>query len=151
MFIDFCPQSFYGLYDWWGLPKKGLQAFLESNQPLGVFMEYKDEPIAIWVVNDYLHSFAGSSIVWMVSDENGSIVAQGEHKLDITPDSVQKVTDLSFSIKPESSYTVSLYVRNGEGQQLAKNIYKDAFHHPVHPNGHPHRMNHELGVRLYWA
>jgi beta-mannosidase len=151
MFIDFCPQSFYGIYDWWGVPKKGLQALLESNQPLGIFMEYKDEPIAIWVVNDYLHSFTGSSIVWMVSNEGGSMVVQGEQKLDIISDSVQKVTDLSFSIEQECTYTVSLYVRNSEGQLLAKNIYKDAFHHPAHPKGHPHRMSHELGVRLYWA
>jgi len=27
------------VYDWWGVPKPGLQAMMESNQPVGVFLK----------------------------------------------------------------------------------------------------------------
>ena len=59
MWIDFSPQSFYGIYDYWGNPKAegiggGLQALLESNQPVGVFMEHDDRPHALHAVNDSL-------------------------------------------------------------------------------------------------
>ena len=52
MFIDLCPQSFYGLYDWWGIPKKGLQAILESNAPVGAFAKHKDHLDSLYIVND---------------------------------------------------------------------------------------------------
>lgn len=39
MFIDLSPQSFYGVYDWWGVPKRVLNALLESNQPVVAVIE----------------------------------------------------------------------------------------------------------------
>ena len=34
---------------------------------------------------------------------------------------------------------------------LARNRYDDFFYHPPRPKGHPRRMSHELGVRLFNA
>ena len=151
MFIDLCPQSFYGVYDWWGIPKEGLLALEESNMPLGVFMEHKDEPIAIWVVNDLLKDFGDCWLSWQVTDETGRLVEQGESSLYLEGDSAVRVCDFTFPVNTEKQYTISLLVHDNEGKLLTKNRYVDPFHHPCHPEGHPHKMSHELGMRLYWA
>jgi beta-mannosidase len=151
MFIDLCPQSFYGVYDWWGMPKEGLRALEESNQPLGIFMEYRDAPVAIWAVNDLDRAFPRALVMWQVVDEDGSSVAAGEATVDLPPDAAVRVSDLAFPLKPEQRYRVSLFLRDANGSLLAQNVYRDPFHHPPRPQGHPERMSHELGMRLYSA
>lgn len=151
MFIDLCPQSFYGVYDWWGIPKEGLKALEESNQPLGIFMEYRDKPAAIWVVNDLPRQFPECSVEWIVLNEKGAKIASGKSKVDLKEDCSIRVADLSFPVKAGVSYRVSLFLRDSKGKLLAKNVYNNPFQHPSHPEGHPGRMSHEIGMRLYWA
>ena len=99
MFIDLSPQSFYGVYDWWGVPKGGLKAFEESGQPLGVFMEYKDQPIALWVVNDYSKAFHDCQVEWAVCDDNGFVWLRNSKIIDIPEDSRIKVSELSLLVE----------------------------------------------------
>jgi hypothetical protein len=42
-------------------------------------------------------------------------------------------------------------VRAPDGRELARNTYRDPFHHPRQPQGHPDQMDHEIGMRLWWA
>ena len=151
LFTDICPQSFYGVYDWWGLPKLGLKALEESNQPMGVFMEYKDKPLAIWVVNDLLESFTDCSVEWVVSDDNGARIVSGNRKIDIGEDCAIRVCDFTFEVDEMTVYNVNLFVRDKNGKLLVKNTYKNAFQHPAHPEGHPTDMTHELGMRVFGA
>ncbi len=151
MFIDLCPQSFYGVYDWWGMPKGGLKALEESNQPMGIFMEYRFEPVAVWIANDVHSEFPGCVAEWIVVDEKGSEITKEHSNIDVGADSLTRVSDLDFAVEKDSGCTVSLFLRNAKGDVLAKNVYRDPFRHPPHPEGHPGRMSHELGVRLYWA
>ncbi|MCC7354227.1 MAG: beta galactosidase jelly roll domain-containing protein [Anaerolineae bacterium] len=151
MFIDLCPQSFYGVCDWWGVPKEGLKALEESNQPVGIFMEHREEPVAIWAVNDLDHAFPRSVVSWRVVDESGTLVAEGESRVDLSADAAVRVSDLTFAVQPEKQYRVSLFLRDASGSLLAQNVYRDPFHHPPRPQGHPERMSHELGMRLYSA
>jgi beta-mannosidase len=151
MFIDLCPQSFYGVYDWWGVPKEGLRALEESNQPLAVIMEHKDGPVAIWAVNDRAVAFPGCTVSWTAVDELGAPVASGCQRIDLEADTALRVTDLAFGVQPDMAYRVSLTLCDRDGRVLAANVYRDPFHHPPHPRGHPQRMSHELGMRLYWA
>ena len=149
LFTDIGPQSFYGLYDWWGLPKEGLKALEESNQPIGVFMEYKDEPIAIWVVNDLLEAYKDCTVEWVVSNSSGMEIVSGSQKIDISGDSVNRLCDLTFDVDKDEVYDVHFFVKDSKGQPLTSNTYKDAFHHPPHPKGHPGDMNHEIGMRVF--
>jgi beta-mannosidase len=151
MFIDLCPQSFYGVYDYWGTPKEGLRSMTESNQPLGIFMEHRDEPEAIWVANDLLRSFPGCLSEWTVTDGRGMKVIAGSAAIDIPANRAVRVQDLRFPVDPSKSYTVSLILKDPDGSLLAENVYRDAFRHPPHPKGHPKRISHELGMRLYDA
>ena len=151
MFIDFCPQSFYGIYDWWGVPKKGVNALEESNQPLAVILDYDTAPRGVWVVNDTLEQYEGCTAELIVTDQQGILVAAERQKLDIGGDSLQKVADLDLVVEDNKVYRIYLALRDSSGRLVAENTYDDPFSHPAHPEGHPHRMNHEIGVRLFHA
>jgi hypothetical protein len=155
MWIDLCPQSFYGVYDWWGTPKVegiggGLKALEESNMPVGIFMEYKDAPVAIWAVNDRLEPLGECKARWFVT-AGGEEVSKGESVLKVGADCRAKVCDFKFTVDAAKKHRVYLELVDGEGQVVTKNVYDDPFHPPKHPEGHPQRMEHELGMRLYWA
>ncbi len=151
LFIDISPQSFYGVYDWWGLPKKGLRALEESNQPVGVFMEYADRPVALWAVNDLPTACRGCRLEWRVSDDSGKVVEAGRAAVTVPADSAVRVRRFCFSVDPAVRYRVALVLRNSKGEAIARNRYEDPFHHPPRPPGHPSRVSHELGMRLYNA
>jgi len=156
MWIDFCPQSFYGIYDYWGRPKSdgiggGLRALEESNQPIGIFLEYKDAPVALHAVNDSPRDLGDCTAEWTVSNEQGERVTAGSAKVRLGPDSHARVADLKFQIDPAVRYRIALELRGPDGRELAGNVYRDPFHFPAHPRGHPARMDHELGMRLWWA
>jgi beta-mannosidase len=155
MFIDFCPQSFYGIYDYWGAPKVeglggGLRAMMESNQPLGVFMEYKDVPVAIHAVNDTSADLGEMVATWRVTLSSGELVTEGTRAIPLGPDSHARVADLKFTADPGQIYHVMLNLESKDGKILAHNEYVDPFHHPQVPEGFPRRMDHELGMRLWW-
>jgi beta-mannosidase len=156
MWIDFCPQSFYGVYDYWGRPKVeglggGLLALEESNAPIGIFMEYKDTPIALHAVNDSLVDLGDCVAEWTVTTESGDEVTRGKSHVHLGPDSHARVASLSFQVKRGLAYRVALLLRAPDGRELARNAYLDPFNHPPHPEGHPLRMDPELGMRLWWA
>ncbi len=156
MWIDFCPQSFYGVYDYWGQPKVegiggGLRALEESNAPIGIFMEYKDTPVALHAVNDTLADLGDCVAEWTVTTEAGEEVTKGKAPVRLAPDSHARVGALSFDLKKGAKYRVALLLHAPDGRELARNIYLDPFNHPAHPEGHPGRMDPEIGMRLWWA
>ena len=151
LFSDVIPQSFYGIYDWWGTPKKYMNVFDESNQPTGIFMEYKENPIAIWAINDYPYSIGKCRAEWYVTDENGKEIISGQNEFMFDKDSLIKISDLVFDVNDNIIYQVVLIIKDKNDHIISRNVYKDPFHHPTHPKGHPLRIDQELGVRLYWA
>jgi beta-mannosidase len=156
MWIDFCPQSFYGVYDYWGAPKVeglggGLRALRESNQPIGVFMEHKDGPVALHAVNDSDADLGECVARWRVTRAGGEIVTQGTAALQLAADSHARVTHLTFAVDPAVAYEVVLDLATKAGRPLAHNVYVDPFRHPARPEGYPSRMDDELGMRLWWA
>jgi hypothetical protein len=156
MWIDFCPQSFYGVYDYWGFPKNegiggGLRAYKESSAPIGIFMEYKDAPVALHVVSDLLTDQGECRAEWRVTDESGEVVAAGVEKLRLGADSHVRVSSLSFPVGKGIPHFVSLVLYGPNGQELARNFYPNPFSLQPRPKGYPERMDNELGMRLWWA
>jgi beta-mannosidase len=156
MWIDFCPQSFYGIYDYWGAPKVeglggGLRALEESNLPIGVLMEYKDAPVALHAVNDSLEDLGEVVARWRVTLDNLEVVTEGARGIRLGPDSHVRIGDLAFAVNPDRVYRVVLDLASKDGRPLAHNDYVDPFHHPKCPKGYPQRMDQELGMRLWWA
>lgn len=152
MFIDLSPQSFYGLYDWWGIPKRGLQAMLESNGPVGVFAKYKNTLDAIYVVNDSDESLEDCQIQWVITDgETGNLIEEGAQSVDVEADQSLKVVSFSFKTTGQENWNIALRLIDACGQCIAKNKYENIFYFPKRIAGHPDRVSQELGMRIYWG
>ncbi len=149
MFRDLCPQSFYGVYDWWGVPKEGLRALEESNQPLGVFLDYRDRPLAVWAVNDLTRDFGVCRVQWTASIIGEEVLSSGECEIHLSADCAVKAADLDFPVDEQQEMAVVLTVRDAAGTLLTKNRYLNPFRHPAHPAGHHVRVSHETGMRVY--
>lgn len=150
LFSDLCPQSYYGLFDWWGLPKAGLDAILESNMPIGVFLKYKDKLNSIYAVNDLDKEVGVCTAQWVITDGNHKVIAKSEKEINLGKDSIVKVCDLDIDVSQFESINVALLLIK-DGEILAANHYEDVLNMPEHVKGHPSRMNHEFGMRLYFA
>jgi beta-mannosidase len=156
MWIDFSPQSFYGVYDYWGVPKTeglggGLRAMMESNQPIGIFMEHTTKPFALYAVNDSLADLGNCVAHWRVTSSSNKVVADDSQPVRVGPDSGQKIRDFTFSMNEGETYNVELNLWSADGTLLAHNVYVNSFHPQPRPKGYPDRMDDELGMRLWWA
>lgn len=60
-----------------------------------------------------------------------------------------RLCDFVFDVKQDSHYNVLLVVRDVNNRILARNFYKNAFQHPMHPKGHPSDISYELGMRVF--
>ena len=151
LFSDMCPQSFYGIYDWWGLPKAGLTAMLESNMPLGVFLKYNgDHTDAVYVVNDNLEAMGEVQVKCVFTNREGCVIASEEKTVDLGADSIVRAWNIELKAAEHECVNCAL-ILSREGRVIATNHYEDLFHMPEHVKGHPSRISHELGMRLYFA
>jgi beta-mannosidase len=150
LFNDLCPQSFYGLFDYWGLPKKGLDAMLESNMPLGVFIRYSGEGAdAIFAVNDSDDSIENATVEWVLTDKSGQVIEKGSADMTLGADAIVAAHNLDIQKAAHDVVNVALILRKGN-RILATNYYDDLFNMPEHVKGHPSRISHETGMRLYF-
>lgn len=150
LFGDAAPTSFFGVYDWYGIPKYSYRALEESNQPIGIFMETKKhEPVALWAVNDLQKSLSNVVASWRLFDENGSVILKGEQKITLKANSVIRLRDFDFAPDEVHEYTVELRLINENGEQIIKNVYEKAFNPPEHPQGHPEYVHHRFGMRMF--
>ena len=152
MFIDLCPQSFYGLYDWWGIPKKGLQAILESNAPVGAFAKHKDYLDSLYIVNDTDGALGECELTWIITETlNGELVEKGSVKAEVPADSRVMVKTFEKEYGKGKKWNLTLILSDNSGKCMAKNTYQDICTLLSRVDGHPDRMSHEFGMRLYWA
>lgn len=151
LFNDMCPQSFYGIYDWWGLPKRGLDAMMESNMPLGVFLKYNGDHVdGIYAVNDDPEALGEVELVYVFTDENGDVIASNTCSLTLGADDAVHVCDIDLKAEDSKRVNCALILMK-QGKVLYSNQYEDLFNMPKHVEGHPERISHEIGMRLYFA
>jgi beta-mannosidase len=150
MFIDLCPQSFYGVMDYYGVEKEGLKALLESNQPLGVFLKNRGGVLELFAVNDTPCEYPSCKLEIRALDAERRLVYEASFSFDLRSDSLVRAGDVSELLKvKEEAVMVKLILKDGTGKIINSNIYDKPFDHPPHPAGHPQRMSHEIGMRLY--
>lgn len=151
LFTDPAPTSHFGVYDWLGMPKYALRAFLESNQPTAFIMETKkNAPVRLAVVNDLLKEFPYSSAEWRIECD-GKDVLKGSKTVNIGSNSILDILDLSDFVPEEGkTYTVRLMLTDSGGRMIASNTYEHAFDPPEHIKGHPTYVDHGIGLRTYW-
>jgi beta-mannosidase len=156
MWRDLSPQSFYGLYDWWGEPKAegiggGLAALAESNQPVAVLLDYESDPAQLWVVNDALEPLGMCTVDVSVADHAGARALAHSAAVVVGADALVDAGAIELPRGPGECARIGLTLRGPDGAVISRNTYREPLAPPAHPTGHPHRMDHELGMRLYWA
>ena len=149
LFSDLCPQSFYGLYDWWGLPKKGLQAVLESNMPVGVFLKHLDRIDGVYAVNDNDEPLENCTLRLLLTDSDGLDLFTAQYIFTLGADTCLKVADAPEYTVPENGIVNASLVLTQGDRVIARNRYHDILTVRPHVAGHPGRMSHEYGMRLY--
>jgi len=149
MFVDLCPQSFYGVLDWWGTPKKSWDALAESNQPVAVMAvrEKDTSTFSLLLVNDLSLEKKGT-VTWSFH-EGGAYLAGGSLPAVAVADALTKVSELPIpeGLTENSELRLTFSVP-GEGTP-ARNLYLAPFREMRHVQGHPAVINNELGVRLF--
>lgn len=151
MFIDLSPQSFYGLYDWWGYPKPAVEHIAPSNQPTAVIIrQTATQASGIVLINDTRTDFGNVTVTVTAWDE-GQVILQESYQVRLGPD--QAIDAGDFILRKEETTRVDAVVAAvaESGSVVARNSYRSLFNHPRHVEGHQHRLSHELGLRLYHA
>lgn len=147
MFIDLCPQSFYGVLDFYGIPKKAYDALMECNQPVGVMARKVKEGFKILLVNDYLKVFSGDVEYSILKD--GKCVNYGKIAAKIAEDTLVELATVECAWDDGSKTDLILRYVLEDGTRIAENRYEDAFNEMKHIKGHSDILNNELGMRLY--
>ncbi len=145
MFIDLCPQSFYGVLDFYGIPKKGYYALLESCRPLGLIASQSKEGFSIYVVNDYLKYFKGRVFYSIIKE--GICCCQGNLKAEVGEDSITFAGEVCWNFQKDETIKLRLEYRSLEGELLAERTYCDAFRE--FPSMAGVTFDNELGMRTY--
>jgi beta-mannosidase len=148
MWIDVCPQSWYGVLDHWGCPKVdgaggALRAFREVGGPMAVLLGIAADGLDVWVVNDLLCGAPGATLNWSVLGCDGRRET-GTVMVDVPPDGLVRAARLDY--RREHVAGVGLSLSGPEPQPLAANRYDDIADHPA-PDGYPGVVEHEVGVR----
>lgn len=150
MFIDLCPQSFYGVLDYWGVPKMGWTAIEESNAPLAVMACLPEEgdsrEAEIILVNDGETCYSGT-VYWSLT-QNGRVTRSGNRHAEVGADG-RTICGRLPEIEPAEDTELRLVFRGDNGRTLCTNSYLAPFYEPKHVEGHPSEINSELGVRIY--
>ena len=147
LFSDPAPQSFLGCIDWWGTPKGGFRAMLESNQMQCAILEHNTTAIALWAVNDSPVAYDGAVLEAVVTDANGKKVVSERYTVNLPADGeAVRAADFTHDL---TGMTVTLELRTADGKLLNRNRYVNPLQHPAHPAGHPNKMNNDIGMHVY--
>ena len=148
LFSDIAPNSYFGIYDWWGIPKKGLQAVLESNLPVGVFLKYRDGEIeGVYAANDTDEALSGE-LHLVLTDSAHNTISDTVYGVNLDADGAARVADAPDFKVPADGVVHAYLTLKRDGRTLAKNHYHDIL--TIRP---PVRLKnlitHEQGLRVF--
>ena len=144
LFSDPAPQSFFGIVDFWGMPKKGYQALAESNGLYAAILEHDTVSRALWVINDSIRPLNGSLKVYL---NRGGIEKQTAfYTVTVDADSSARICDFT---ETEVGDDLILVLTDKDGNELHRNVYRDPLVHPKHPDGHPYYLNTKYCMHYY--
>jgi len=149
MFIDNSPTSFFGFYDWYGIPKKSVDVLYFSNRPIGIFAKYKDKLDGIYAVNDFNRNLTDCEAIWTATDKNtGAVLFEGKKKININADGIVLIEKFDKKFEESICFNLKLILLC-DGELLAENYYENMFTKPQKLEGYPEKISHEYGIRLF--
>lgn len=149
LFNDISPNSMYGVYDWHGIPKKGLDAIYESNMPVGIFLRFNGDGIdALFAVNDNYEKIDGCTLRLVLTDDDKNCLLDKSFSVDLPYDDKVLVTDdISYDM-PSNRVVHAFLTLEKNGKQIAKNHYHDIL--TMRPIVRiPNLVSHETGLRMF--
>ena len=144
MFIDLCPQSFYGVLDYYGVPKRGYYALLESCKPLTLIARKTNHGFRVLLVNDYLRAYSGKVSYSLLRE--GVSLLHGTFDASVDADASVVVGDVTWDLTG-APVELRLVFTADDGHVLAENRYVDLF--CEFPQMQGQTLDNELGVRMY--
>jgi len=150
MFVDCAPSVFYGVLDFYRAKKKAYETLKNASSPILICFEYyRDEPKAIWVVNDSPMRLENCQAEWEVTDSDGNVLIKDKTLIDVEADSALQVTKLNWKAEKNAAYDVSLGLRDRSGKVIAENRYHDPLHQTPRPSGYPELFDIRYGMRVW--
>ena len=93
-----------------------------------------------------------SDLTWIITETlNGELVEKGSVKAEVPADSRVMVKTFEKEYGKGKKWNLTLILSDNSGKCMAKNTYQDICTLLSRVDGHPDRMSHEFGMRLYWA
>jgi beta-mannosidase len=147
---DVAPQVGCGVLDILRQPKGGYEALRSASQPLQVALEYDGRhPRALWVFNDTLRAYPGSSVGWQVYDAGDRLLLEGQTRFDVADNASQRVADAAWQVPPADCARVELSLRAADGTLLASNSYRHPFQPTRRPRGYPWKFDPVLSFKVF--
>ena len=88
----------------------------------------------------------------VITETNGGdMVEQGTKKIHMEPDSVKEAVHFKDGYGEGQRWDLYVSITGKDGSCIAQNSYRDIFALSSGVKGHPERMSHETGMRIYWA
>lgn len=129
--------------------KPGFEALKASNQPVAILAKPVGDKMELWVVNDRMRPLQG--VARYALFEEGELLLSGDAKCGCLADDRALALSVHWTRRPGAHYALNLRLEDESGELLSENRYAP-FDEPMkHIQGHPHRLDNELGVRLYGA
>ena len=120
--------------------------------PVGVFAKHKDYLDSLYIVNDTHEDLGQCELTWIITEAfSGNLVEKGTVTAEIQADSCIKAKEFESGYGKEQKWNLTLILSDYDGKCIAKNTYQDICTLLSRVDGHPERMSHEFGMRLYWA
>ena len=119
---------------------------------MGVFSKHKDYLDSLYIVNDTDGALGECELTWIITETlNGELVEKGSVKAEVPADSRVMVKTFEKEYGKGKKWNLTLILSDNSGKCMAKNTYQDICTLLSRVDGHPDRMSHEFGMRLYWA
>lgn len=131
MFVDPWPAITWAVLDAYRTPKRGFEALRRAMQPVLPSVVYTGDrfpagtpfTLDLWVVNDLPRPFMDATLRWCLIGR-GLQPVHGQQRVDLTPDSSQRVTALTADLDlAPGSYCLELRLEDVEGRLLGDNEF----------------------------
>jgi beta-mannosidase len=132
-FITNWPDIKWGLVDYYGIKKKSFDFVKRSYQPLLPSLEFSKRrwlpgerfAAKLWTINDSYVDYEAISYSWIIKDNAGQSVCQGELETKIAADSSTAVGEVQWQVEGivNEMFTVELELRRQNGELLSFNVY----------------------------
>ena len=164
---DTWPAVGWGVNDFEGRPKLGVEALRESMQPVLLSIEWEKNRFEVgesvdaglWVVNDLATPLSDHRIEWSITGQDGRVLSQDTCGVDVTADSAKSFASVNFRIPktatPGERWVLHARLTDGAGTTLSTNDYMFGTEKPQGPQpyryepmypGYPPMPSVDMGV-----